>query len=67
MISWTCNICNKERPDSYISVFTVDTFTDYELFQSIMRQNILYCNDNPDCIEKVKTFRFDEIIGKEKQ
>jgi len=54
-LTWTCHICGEERPDNKISVFTSPL---------IMRgirmgeQNVRYCNDNPDCIEKSKTFSF---------
>lgn len=53
--TWTCHICKKERQDSRISVYSSTIVTPGGLE---MKQNVRYCNDNPDCIEKAKTHSF---------
>lgn len=53
--SWTCHICKKERPDAYISVITKPLIIGG---QTMGQQNIRYCNDNPDCINKARDFNF---------
>ena len=57
-ITWTCHICKRERPDEKISVYRSDISVDFGLSQNLVHQNVRYCNDNQQCIEKVKTFRF---------
>lgn len=61
---WTCHICKKERPDAKISVKSVDVSVEHELPKGTMQENIRYCNDNPDCIEKVKHFK---LLKREKE
>jgi len=56
-VTWTCNHCEKERPDSCISVRTVDTSADYDLPEGTMRCNFRYCNDNPECITAAQKFK----------
>lgn len=55
---WTCHICGKSRPDASISVHKTDMSAEHNLPPGTMQQNVRYCNDNPDCIEKAKTFQF---------
>ena len=55
MLTWTCHLCKKERPDAKISVRKKPLIIGG---QSMGSQNVRYCNDNPDCIEKSKTFSF---------
>jgi hypothetical protein len=51
-LTWTCHICGKERPDDKISVHS-----EIDMGSGItMTQNVRYCNDNEDCINKAKTF-----------
>jgi hypothetical protein len=54
-LTWRCHICGIERPDDKISVRSNKIISDngYE-----MTENICYCNDIQDCIEKSKTFSF---------
>ncbi len=53
-LEWTCHVCGKLRPDDKISVYSrVSTRFGVEL-----TENVRYCNDNPDCVEKAKTFTF---------
>ena len=63
MPTWKCHICGKERPDDKISVHTKDTSTDYDLPPGTMKQNVRYCNDNPDCGKVAAIFRFDKGKG----
>ena len=52
-LTWTCHICKKTRPDVNISVLVKPLILGG---QEMGQQNIRYCNDNPDCIEGVKTY-----------
>ena len=56
--SWTCHICGEERPDEKISVYITDLSKSKNLPIGTFKQNVRYCNDKEDCIEKVKTFSF---------
>ena len=58
MLTWICHICKKERPDSMISVCQKDVSEEYNLPPGTMKENIRYCNDNPECISKSKNFSF---------
>jgi hypothetical protein len=53
--SWTCHVCGRERPDENISVYTSSHVTATGV---AIKQNVRYCNDNLDCIEKAKTHSF---------
>lgn len=53
-LTWLCHICGRERPDDKISVFTHERM----IGNIPMKENVRYCNDNPDCAEKAKTFSF---------
>jgi hypothetical protein len=45
-LTWTCNVCGKERPDAQISVASaVEQFG----AGAEMITNTRYCNDNPVC------------------
>jgi hypothetical protein len=53
-LEWTCHVCGKLRPDDKINVYSrVSTRFGVEL-----TENVRYCNDNPDCFERAKTFTF---------
>ena len=52
-IIWTCHICNKERPDSCISVHKKPIVFDGKV---VGQQNIRYCNDNSACFVGAKSF-----------
>lgn len=59
-LTWTCHVCGLERPDAKISVFTrVIRFEN----GVTMRENFMYCNDKPDCIQNVSSLYF--ISGRE--
>jgi len=58
-LTWTCHICQQERPDDKISVLTkslgipgVDAV-----------QNIRYCNDRQECIDGAKDSSFIKSKG----
>lgn len=55
-LTWACHICGKERPDEKISVHTTRVNDE----GTIIEQNVRYCNDNQECIEKAKSFSFFE-------
>jgi hypothetical protein len=52
--TWTCHVCGDERPDSAISVFT-STVT---VNGVPITQNVRFCNDREDCIQKAPTIKF---------
>ena len=53
-LTWTCHICHQRRPNKFISVYS-----SVKIIKGIpLTHNVRYCNDNNDCIEKVKTFSF---------
>lgn len=53
-LTWTCQICRRERPDAAISVRVHDR----ELHGVTFQENVRYCNDNPDCEKGAETFTF---------
>lgn len=61
-LEWQCHICRQMRPDEQISVHTHQVNMDNGFKVTV---NVRYCNDNPDCTEKAKTYSFFEstIIG----
>lgn len=56
-LTWTCHVCGDERPDDKISVLTKPLVINGQEVPG-GQQNIRYCNDRPECIEKVKDFNF---------
>ncbi|MBA7691992.1 hypothetical protein ES703_100548 [subsurface metagenome] len=52
-LTWTCHVCKRVRPDAKISVVTKPYMFDGV---QIGKQNIRYCNDNPDCIAKAQDY-----------
>lgn len=62
-LTWRCRICNAERPDDKISVFTKDlceVAPDLKFEPGIGAYNIKYCNDNEACIEGAKNFKLKD-------
>lgn len=55
MLTWTCHICKKERPDDKISVM-MRPFPGLPL--SVAQQNVRYCNDRPACRAGAEQFSF---------
>lgn len=53
METWTCHICQARRPDDKISVLSKPLVING---QALGTQNIRYCNDNPECIQKAQGF-----------
>jgi hypothetical protein len=54
-LTWTCHVCGATRPDAAISVRSRVIELGKPRFE--VTENVRYCNDNPDCIEKSKTLR----------
>ena len=57
-LTWKCHVCGEERPDRFISVFKTDISKQHGLPEGTMIQNVRYCNDRINCIEKAKNFSF---------
>ena len=55
METWSCHICKEVRPDDKISVVTKPLTINGK---TVGHQNIRYCNDKPECIEKATDFDF---------
>lgn len=56
-LTWPCHICGRVRPDADISVRKTErTLGETNGIRVI--ENVRYCNDDPDCIERSKTFTF---------
>lgn len=47
-LSWACHVCGAERPDERISVYVR---SHYFANGVRMRENIRYCNDDPECMQ----------------
>ena len=54
-LEWTCHICDKKRPDKFISVAVHDNSEILGVPTGTVKSNVRYCNDNPDCEEKAKS------------
>lgn len=63
MITWTCHICGRERPDELIGVCCTDISAELGMPAGTMGQNVRYCLDEPECREKAKEFRFTQPKG----
>lgn len=55
--SWSCHICEDERPDCMISVVTTDVSEDRGLPYGTLIQNVRYCNDRDECHTRAQTHR----------
>lgn len=51
MITWKCDVCGEERPDSKISVHKTDLSEKHGLPKGTMMYNAKFCNDRPDCMK----------------
>jgi len=56
-----CHICGKERLDKDILIRLKDISKRYCMPPQTVWMHVRYCSDNPECIEKSKTF---ESAGK---
>lgn len=54
-LTWTCHVCQEERPDEFISVFKTHR-TLPSGFQ--VQQNVRYCNDRSTCAAGAQTKNF---------
>lgn len=52
-IEWKCEMCKRMRPDDSISVMTI-------YLNSGMERNVKFCNDCPQCRERVVEFADEE-------
>lgn len=57
-MTWVCHICGRERPDELISVLTHDRSAELGWPAGTWKENVRYCNDNPDCRIGAESFRF---------
>jgi len=57
MLTWTCHICDEERPDAQISVFK-RTYPIADAPGATMQENIRYCNDRESCAKAAETYTF---------
>lgn len=64
LLTWTCHICNKERPDAFISVISKDISAEHNLPPGTMRQNVRYCSDNPICSSKALIYKHTKEVIK---
>lgn len=55
MISWTCHVCKDERPDHLISVCKSKVALEGGI---VVDQNVRYCNDRKECIERAPGISF---------
>jgi hypothetical protein len=60
-LCWSCDVCQDWRPDAKISVFTTEVSALYGLQPGVMRENVRYCNDRPECIAQARTKRLIEL------
>jgi len=51
-LTWTCHVCGRERPDERISVESRQVMRGTVVFT----ENVRYCNDRAECIEKAKVY-----------
>lgn len=54
-LTWSCHVCNDERPDERISVRKKPVVIKGRTIEGVT-QNIRYCNDRPACVEASLTF-----------
>ena len=54
-LTWKCHICQRERPDDKISVVSKPLKINGK---TVGQQNIRYCNDNENCIQKAQDYSF---------
>ncbi|MBA7648703.1 hypothetical protein ES703_56491 [subsurface metagenome] len=54
-LTWTCHICERERPDAKISVVSKPLIINGK---TVGQQNIHYCNDNPECAAAAAEYSF---------
>lgn len=51
-MTWSCHICEDERPDRFISVRKNKLLMETGIE---IQENLRYCNDRASCINAVKT------------
>jgi hypothetical protein len=63
-LTWRCDICRKERPDSKISVHKVDIGP--KASPGMITRNVKYCNDNPHCYDGALNWNEDDYRAKKR-
>lgn len=53
-LTWTCHVCEDERPDENIAVYSRKVTRNGVTFQ----ENIRYCSDRPECAKGARTKTF---------
>lgn len=53
-LTWTCHICQQERPDAAISVWKHER----SVAGLSLTEHVRYCNDRAECAEAAKSFHF---------
>jgi len=64
-LSWRCQMCNKERPDNKISVYSSDLTVAIglgDMGENIVTLNTKYCNDNKECEKKAQKHNEEMIM-----
>lgn len=56
-LTWTCHICGDERPDRFIGVHTRDVSTDFNLPPGTVQENVRYCIDRDNCVQRATHYR----------
>ena len=51
---WACHVCEKLRPDKFISVLTTDVSIKNGFQFGVVKQNVRYCNDDDSCVAGAK-------------
>lgn len=52
--NWKCDVCGQERDFNRLGVRNIDRSSQMGLEADSFTEQIKFCNDNPDCIEKSK-------------
>lgn len=48
-LTWTCHVCDEERPDARISVARHDDSARHDLPEGTWIENVRFCNDRTSC------------------
>jgi hypothetical protein len=59
IVERTCQFCGEARPWKMVSKRIFDFSAMYELPEGTVTKTVYYCNDRPECEEKLKSVRPD--------
>lgn len=65
-VTWVCDVCKEERPDSRIGVHAHDISHTMGLPVGCASYNVKYCKDRQACIEGAKDERWARIFEKKR-